>query len=184
MVDRQRRMLLLGGAATMIAPAASEAGAPLAWNFSFPSIEDGTIALSDFRDRVLLVVNTASFCGFTYQFEALENLHQTLAPKGLVVLGVPSQDFNQESSSNSAVKQFCEASFGVDFPMAGISHVRGAAAHPFYQWVKLQRHWGPGWNFNKVLISRDGTIQGTYGSSDEPTGSRLRGAIDGALAPA
>jgi glutathione peroxidase len=181
MVEHPRRRAVLAGAAAMMVPTAAGA-APPAWDFTFASIEDGTIALADYRGQVMLVVNTASFCGFTYQFEALEKLHKTLAPKGLVVLGVPSQDFNQESSSNSAVKQFCEASFGVDFPMAGITHVRGAQAHPFYQWVKAQRHWEPGWNFNKVLVDRSGAILGTFGSGDEPTGSRLRGAIDAALA--
>jgi glutathione peroxidase len=99
-----------------------------------------------------------------------------------MVVGVPSQDFNQESASNSEVKQFCDATFGIDFPMAGLSHVRGPRAHPFYHWVKSVRAWEPDWNFNKVLIARDGHIAGVFGSSDEPAGAKLRGAVDAALA--
>ena len=105
-------------------------------------------------------MNTASFCGYTYQYEGLEKLHEAGSPRGLTVIGVPSQDFNQESADNKTVKTFCEATFGVEFPMAGIAHVRGADAAPFYAWVREQRRWEPNWNFNKVLIGRDGHIAG------------------------
>ena len=152
-----------------------------AWDFSFPSIEDGTLKLSDFTGRVLLVTNTASFCGYTYQYEQLQKLHAALQPQGLTVIGIPSQDFNQESADNTTVKQFCETTFGIDFPMAGLSHVRGSNAHPFYQWTKTTKNWQPSWNFNKVLISRTGTILATFGASDEPTGTSLRGAVDRAI---
>ena len=93
------------------------------------------------------------------------------------MIGVPSQDFNQESADNATVKTFCEATFGVAFPMAGISHVRGPQAAPFYAWVREQRDWEPSWNFCKVLIGRDGRIAGTFGSRDEPDGPALREAI-------
>jgi glutathione peroxidase len=153
-----------------------------AWDFTFDSIDEGTLNLADFRGRVLLVTNTASFCGYTYQYEQLEKLHRTLDGRGLTVIGVPSQDFNQESASNAAVKQFCEATFGVAFPMAGISHVRGPEAHPFYAWVRAQQAgWEPHWNFNKVLIGRDGLIRGTYGSADQPGGPKLQAAIGSQL---
>jgi glutathione peroxidase len=95
---------------------------------------------------------------------------------------VPSQDFNQESADNKTVKTFCEATFGVEFPMAGIEHVRGPQAAPFYAWVREQKNWEPNWNFNKVLIGRDGRIAGTFGSGDEPGGPKLSQAIDAALA--
>ena len=131
MADIGRRLFIASGAAMTLAAAPS-----LAWDFSFSSLEDGTLKLADFRGRVLLVVNTASFCGYTYQYEQLAKLHAALTPKVLTVVGVPSQDFNQESGSNQEVKQFCEATFGVEFPMAGLSHVRGGQAHPFYRWVK------------------------------------------------
>ncbi len=154
----------------------------LAWDFSFPAIEGGTLAFSDLKGRVLLVTNTASFCGYTYQYDGLQKLHEAKSPAGLTVVGVPSQDFNQESADNGTVKTFCETRFGIDFPLAALSHVRGAQAAPFYAWVNTQRNWQPSWNFNKVLIGRDGRIAGTFGSDEEPDGPALSRAIDAALA--
>jgi glutathione peroxidase len=153
----------------------------LAWAFDFPAIEGGTLMLGAFKGRVLLVANTASFCGYTYQYEGLKKLHTAMAPQGLTVLGVPSRDFNQESPDDATVKTFCETRFGVDFPLTGISHVRGAQAAPFYAWVREVRRWEPSWNFNKVLIGRDGRIAGTFGSGDEPQGGKLGPAITTAL---
>ena len=97
------------------------------------------------------------------------------------MVGVPSQDFGQESGSNGEVKAFCEATFGVDFPMAAISHVRGPEAAPFYHWVREQRRWEPQWNFYKVLIGRDGGIAGTFSSSDEPDRGRLAAPLQSAV---
>ncbi len=153
----------------------------LAWDFGFPSIDDGRLELAEFRGRVLLVTNTASFCGYTYQYKGLETLHKAASARGLTVIGVPSQDFNQESADNRTVKTFCETNFAVRFPMAGIAHVRGPQAAPFYAWVREQKHWEPNWNFNKVLIGRDGRVAGTFGSGDEPNGPRMQQAIDTAL---
>ena len=179
MPDVTRRLLMLAAGGLIATPAV--AAQTVAWVFSFPSIEDGVLNMADYRGHVLLVVNTASFCGFTYQYEALEKLHAKLTPQGLTVIGMPSQDFNQESGSNAAVKAFCDATFDVQFPMTGITHVRGAEANAFYKWVKAERRWEPDWNFNKVLIGRDGRILGTYGSSDEPLGGTLYPAIAAAL---
>jgi glutathione peroxidase len=153
----------------------------LAWDFSFPSIEGGNLDLAAFKGRALLVVNTASFCGYTYQYEALEKLHAARVSAGLTVIGAPSGDFNQESADNKTVKAFCESRFGIDFPLTGLVSVRGAQAAPFYAWVKSVRNWEPSWNFNKVLIGRDGRVQGTYGSGDEPDGPKLSQAIAVAL---
>ncbi|MBS0638334.1 MAG: glutathione peroxidase [Proteobacteria bacterium] len=186
MAEPTRRMLLAasalvwtGGTGVMAADKDK-----LAWDFSFPGIEGGTIDFAAFKGRVLLVANTASFCGYTYQYEALQKLYDARKSAGLVVIGVPSQDFNQESADNKTVKDFCETRFGIDFPMTGLAHVRGAQAAPFYAWVNSQRLWHPNWNFNKVLIGRDGRILGTFGSSDEPNGAALTKAIDQALAAA
>ena len=176
--DLSRRALL--GAAAMLAAGATSA--TTAWDFSMPSIDEGVLDFSTFRGRVLLVANTASFCGYTYQYKGLEQLHADLEPRGLTVIGIPSQDFEQESGDNKTVKQFCELTYGVKFPMAGLSHVRGPEAAPFYAWVREQRQWQPGWNFNKVLIGRDGRILGTFASSDEPHGANLSPAIEAALA--
>ena len=177
MIEPTRRMVLM--AAMGVGMAANNEA--LAWDFEFPSIDEGRLDLAAFKGRVLLVTNTASFCGYTYQYEALERLHKAASPKGLTVIGVPSQDFNQESPDNRTVKTFCEATFGVDFPMAGLSHVRGPQAAPFYAWVREQRQWEPGWNFNKVLIGRDGRIVATYGSGDEPQRGKLAAAIEAEL---
>lgn len=153
-----------------------------AWDFSFPAIAGGTLDLRAFAGRVLLVVNTASFCGYTYQYEGLKKLHAAKAADGLSVIGVPSQDFNQESPDDGTVKAFCETRFGIDFPLTGISRVKGASAAPFYAWVRAASGWEPRWNFNKVLIGRDGGIAGTFGSGDEPEGAKLAQAIAAALA--
>jgi glutathione peroxidase len=153
-----------------------------AWAFGFPSIDGAALNFADFKGRVLLVTNTASFCGYTYQYEALEKLHAARSTAGLTVIGVPSQDFNQESADNATVKTFCETRFDIDFPLTAISHVRGAQAAPFYAWVNVQKQWQPSWNFNKVLIGRDGRIAGTFGSGDEPDGPGLSRAIEAELA--
>jgi glutathione peroxidase len=182
MVDLTRRTALLGAVSVMTSAAAPAPAATNAWSFTFPSIEDGVLNFADYRGRVLLVANTASFCGYTYQYEQLEKLHASLGAKGLTVIGVPSQDFNQESADNSTVKQFCDATFGVEFPMAGLTHVRGPQAHPFYKWVKATKNWQPDWNFHKVLITREGAIGGLFSSTDEPGSGRLRHAIDTAIA--
>jgi glutathione peroxidase len=156
----------------------------LAWDFDFPSIDGGVLRFAAFRRQVVLVTNTASFCGYTPQYAGLETLHQAKSGAGLVVVGVPSRDFNQESAENEAVKTFCETRFGIGFPLTAICHVRGAQAAPFYAWVNAQTQWQPKWNFNKVLIGRDGRVAGTFGSGDAPEGPVLSGAIEAALAAA
>jgi len=152
-----------------------------AWGFDFPSIEGGRLDFASLKGRALLVVNTASFCGYTYQYDALEKLHKAREADGLTVIGVPSQDFDQESAENATVKIFCETRFGIDFPLAAISHVKGPQAVPFYAWIKQQRGWEPSWNFNKVLIGRDGRVVATFGSGDEPDGPAITKGIAGAL---
>jgi glutathione peroxidase len=182
MSEIARRSLLLGGAGLLaVATTARAAAETVAWDFSFPAIDEGTLDFAKMKGRVLLVANTASFCGFTYQYEGLEKLHADLTPQGLTVVGIPSQDFGQESGDNATVKGFCDATFGVKFPMTGLLHVKGDQADPFYKWVKSVKNWEPGWNFNKVLIGRDGRIIATFGSKDEPTGAKLRDAVDAAL---
>ena len=153
----------------------------LAWSFAFPSIDGGALEFRTFTGRALLVVNTASFCGYTYQYEGLQKLSDARGKDGLIVIGVPSQDFNQESPDDATVKSFCETSFGINFPMTTVSHVKGPRAAPFYAWARQTKNWEPAWNFNKVLIARDGTIAGTFASGDEPDGAKLRDAIAAAL---
>ncbi len=168
--------MAVGGVST------ARAAEQTAWDFTFTDIDGGKLPLAQYKGNALMVVNTASFCGFTYQYEGLEKLHRLRKSSGFVVIGVPSQDFNQESDSNAKVKAFCEATFGVEFPMAGISKVTGENAEPFYKWVKAERNWEPSWNFNKVIIGRDGHIVACFGSGDEPDGLRVQTAITKALA--
>jgi glutathione peroxidase len=174
----RRTAVAMTAAATMAA--APDPGP--AWQFKMTAIDDGTLDFATLRGKVLLVVNTASYCGYTPQYKQLEALHRELSPKGFAVVGIPSQDFGQEKGSNAEVAQFCELTYGVEFPMAGLSKVTGSQAAPFYKWVRAQTGWEPKWNFYKVLISRQGSIVGTYSSDVLPDTGPLRDAIDKALA--
>ena len=149
-----RRRMVAGGLLGSLAAAPALAD-PTAFDFGFEALEGGPLPLAEFRGRVLLVVNTASFCGFTPQYAALQRLHDRYAARGLVVVGVPSEDFNQESGDARRVREFCDTMFGITFPMAGLTPVRGAGAHPFFAWAA--RRAGPvRWNFHKYLVARDG----------------------------
>ena len=144
---------------------------------------DGPIRLTDWRGKVVLVVNTASRFGFAPQFRGLQALQDRYAARGLVVLAVPSDDFRQELETGAEARAYCELTFGVeDMPMTGITRIRGPQAHPFYAWLRDSRGFVPGWNFNKVLIGRDGQVIDTFGASTAPGSARLVGLIEAALA--
>lgn len=177
MIGRRTTLALTAAATVAAAPPPGPA-----WQFTMPAIEGGALDFAAFRGRVLLVVNTASFCSFTPQYKALEAAYKELEPRGLTVIGIPSGDFGQEKDSDAAVKTFCELTYGVEFPMSAIAHVRGPDAAPFYRWVAGQTRWEPRWNFFKVLVGRDGAIAGTFGSEDEPGSGRLKAAVEKALA--
>ncbi len=152
--------------------------------FSFTSIEGKPLAMSGYKGKAVLLVNTASACGLTPQYKGLEALWQAYRDKGLVVLGVPSNDFGaQEPGSETEIKSFCEVRYGVDFPLTKKEHVVGAAAHPLYQWIakELGEAAIPRWNFHKYLISKDGNLAGTFGSRIEPEAAELKTAIETAL---
>ena len=148
---------------------------------TFANIDGGTLNLADWAGQPVLVVNTASQCGFTRQYAGLQELYDTYRDRGLVVLAVPSDDFNQELESAEAVKDFCEITFGLDLPMTDITDVKGADAHPFYKAVKAETGFGPQWNFNKVLIAPDGSVAGTWGSTVKPTSRSIVKAIEALL---
>lgn len=152
-------------------------------SFTFTAIEGGTLAMDDWRGRPVLVVNTASRCGFTPQYDALQALQDRYSDRGLVVLAVPSDDFNQELSTAAAVKEFCAVNFNLTLPMTDITPVRGAKAHPFYAWVKASTGFAPAWNFNKVLIAPDGSVGGTFGSTVQPLSAAITAPIEAMLAP-
>lgn len=155
-----------------------------AHDFEFTAIDGNPLPLSQFKGKVLLVVNTASECGFTGQYQGLQKLYETYKDKGLVVLGVPSNDFGgQEPGSAKEIKQFCETKFRVTFPLAEKAVVKGDAAHPFYKWVSgVKGSIVPKWNFHKYLIAKDGTFVDYYISSTEPNSDKIRKAIEQELA--
>jgi glutathione peroxidase len=155
-----------------------------AYDFAFRSIDGGDLPVSRFKGKALLVVNVASQCGLTPQYSGLEALWTARKNEGLVVLGVPTNDFGaQEPGSEAEITAFCETRFGVDFPMTAKEHVIGPGAHPLYKWVaeELGEAATPKWNFHKYLFGRDGKIAGTFGSRTPPDAPELASAIDAAL---
>jgi len=149
--------------------------------FEFASIDGGTLDTADWRGQPVLVVNTASQCAFTPQYEDLQALYDRYRAQGVVVLAVPSDDFRQELDDAAAVKEFCEVTYGIDLPMTDITHVRGTSAHPFYEWVRTETGFTPRWNFNKVLIAPDGSVAATFGSSVRPTSREITERIEALL---
>ena len=145
------------------------------------SIDGGQYDMADWRGRPVLVVNTASLCGYTPQYEELQALHEEYGPRGLVVLAVPSDDFSQELATDAAVAEFCELTFGLTLPMTTITPVRGTQAHPFYRWLRDTYGFEPGWNFNKVLLDGEGRMVQSFGSNTRPTGTRIRREIEALL---
>jgi glutathione peroxidase len=176
-----RRRTLLAAAASIALAAASAGRAAPAGPFIFASIDGGTLSLADWAGRPVLVVNTASLCGFSGQYADLQALWDRFRDRGLVVLAVPSDDFRQELATAAEVKDFCETTFGLDLPMTDITQVRGAGAHPFYRWLAEEHGFRPRWNFNKVLIGPDGLPMATWGSGESPTGAAIVAAIEALL---
>jgi glutathione peroxidase len=150
-------------------------------DFLFQSIDGGIINLEDFRGKAVLITNTASRCGFTNQYSELEDLHKSYKDKGLVVLALPSNDFNQELSSGSKVKEFCDVNFGLTMPMSDIISVKGKKAHPFYKWLKSEHKFQPNWNFYKVLIDRNGRYVSSFSSFTNPNSQKLLKIVDETL---
>jgi len=149
---------------------------------SFTAITGEDLPLAAWRGRPVLVVNTASRCGFTGQYQDMQALHDRYAARGLVVLAVPSDDFRQELASDAAVEQFCRIELGVEVPLTRITPVTGPGAHPFYRWLAEVHGHVPGWNFNKALIGPDGRLIGFWGARTRPTSRQITRAIEAALA--
>jgi glutathione peroxidase len=174
--------------ATMLAldrePAAGEGQGAHA--FAFSSIEGEPLPMQAFAGRPVLVVNTASLCGFTYQYAALQRVWEAYRGRGLVVLGVPSNDFGgQEPGGAAEIKTFCEVNFDTDFPLTEKVHVTGASSHPLFAWLRNQlgAGAGPRWNFHKYLIAPDGRVAGAWPSAVEPDSPPITAAVEKLLLP-
>jgi glutathione peroxidase len=155
-----------------------------AHDFSFRGLKGGEIRLKDFAGKPVLIVNTASRCGLTPQYQGLQALWQRYRDRGLVVLGVPSNDFGaQEPGTEAEIGSFCETNYGVDFPMTAKEPVIGPQAHPFYRWVaaELGDAAAPKWNFHKYLVGPDGTLAEVFGSRTAPDDAALTAAIEAEL---
>jgi glutathione peroxidase len=155
-----------------------------AHDFSFEALDGKPLPLARFKGDVLLVVNTASECGYTPQYEGLESVWRNYRDRGLQVLGVPCNQFGeQEPGSAAEIGAFCQKNYGVSFPLTAKTDVKGKAAHPFYIWAASEAGLlgAPKWNFHKYLIGRDGEFLGSFSSATKPTGPKIMRAIDAAL---
>ncbi len=153
------------------------------YDFSIESIDGQVINLSEYKNKVVLLVNTASYCGFTKQYEDLQELWEKYKSKGLVVFGVPSNSFNQEKNSNNDVKKFCEVNFNINFPLSSIYEVKGKNAHEIFKWAK-DNHGSsavPKWNFHKILINKSGKVEDTFASFTKPKSNKIINKIEGLL---
>ena len=178
-------------AAALLGPATASAGSPGAAAASctgvhahtFPRLQDEKPqSLCQYAGKVLLVVNTASYCGYTPQYKGLEALHEKYKGRGLVVLGFPSNDFEQEKASNKEIAEFCESTFGVKFPMFGASSVKGPKANALYKQLAQATGQEPKWNFYKYLVAKNGTVLAVYPSKVSPEDPQLVADIERQLA--
>ena len=152
----------------------------LAHEFNFKSIDGGKIDLQNYKEKVIVVVNVASRCGFTPQYEDLQNLWTNYKDKNLVVIGVPTNNFKQEPGSNKDIKDFCETNFNISFPMTEKIDVIGNNAHPFFKWAKENHGKSaiPKWNFHKIIIGKNGKVADTFASITKPSSKRFIDLIE------
>jgi len=155
-----------------------------AYDYDFTAIDGSALPMTTFRDKVVLVVNVASACGLTPQYDGLEQLYKDYRDQGLVVLGVPCNQFaGQEPGTEADIQDFCRTNFGVDFPMTSKVDVKGDGAHPFYKWAvaEVGEPAEPVWNFHKLLVGKDGSLINVFGPRTTPDDAELKAAIEGAL---
>ena len=151
-----------------------------AYDYEFKSIDGDKIKLSDYKGKVIVVVNVASRCGYTPQYEGLQSLWSNYKNKDVIVLGVPTNNFRQEPGSNKEIKDFCESNFGITFPMTEKISVIGNNSHPFYKWAKEDYGIGaiPKWNFHKIIIGKEGKIVDTFSSITKPSSKKFLKIIE------
>lgn len=152
----------------------------IAYDYEFDGIDGGKIKLSDYKDKVIVVVNVASRCGYTPQYEDLQNLYTKYKSKDLIVIGIPTNNFKQEPGSNNQIKDFCETNFGITFPLTEKINVIGKNSHPFYKWAKKDFGIGavPKWNFHKIIIDKNGKVIDTFASFTKPSSVKFIKVIE------
>tara|TARA_B100000886_G_scaffold159428_1_gene108685 strand:+ start:176 stop:721 length:546 start_codon:yes stop_codon:yes gene_type:complete len=153
------------------------------FDFKIQKITGEIINFKDYKNKVILIVNTASYCGFTKQYSELQNLWNKYKAEGLVVIGVPSNSFNQEKSKDEEVKTFCNVNFNIDFPLTTITNVRGDNAHEIFKWAKKNHGSSavPKWNFYKILVNKEGKIADTFSSLTKPMSNKITSKIESLL---
>lgn len=181
MLSQMKRWLGIAGLLSLgVVPSGAAAACPALLDHSFPGLQDGKPqSLCQYQGKVILVVNTASYCGFTSQYEGLEKLYAQLKDRGLVVLGFPANDFGeQEPGNDQQIADFCRLTYGVEFPMMSKTVVKGKEANPFYQQLAKITGSRPRWNFHKYLINRDATQVVAYSSFTKPEDADLLNKIE------
>jgi len=179
-IDRRSLLALLAGSLALPATALGQSMSRItAYAFSFAGLDGGDIRLADHAGKPILVVNTASLCGYTPQYAGLQQLWTRYHERGLMIIGVPSNDFGgQEPGTSADIKHTAHGNYGVGFPLAAKAQVKGASQHPFYKWAASERPLEtPRWNFHKYLIGRDGRIAAAFATDIEPTDARVVNAI-------
>ena len=153
------------------------------YDFNIESINGELIDFKEYKNKVVIVVNTASYCGFTNQYQELQELWDNYKSKGLIVLGVPSNSFNQEKKNNDEVKEFCEVNFNINFPLTTITEVKGDNAHDLFKWAKKNHGKSaiPKWNFHKILINKEGKVEDTFTSFTKPMSKKIVSKIENIL---
>ena len=153
------------------------------YDFNIESINGELIDFKEYKNKVVIVVNTASYCGFTNQYQELQELWDNYKSKGLVVLGVPSNTFNQKKKNNDQVKEFCEVNFNINFPLTTITEVKGDNAHDLFKWAKNNHGKSaiPKWNFHKILINKEGKVEDTFTSFTKPMSKKIVSKIENIL---
>ncbi len=148
------------------------------YDFKFKSIDGEEIYLKDYKDRVVLIVNTASMCGFTKQYDGLQKLYDIYKEKGFTIIGFPSNSFKQEFTQEDRVKDFCETKFNITFPMTKIIEVVGENKHPFYKWMSDNYYVKPRWNFHKFIFNKEGEMVDSFSSLTKPSSEKIKKIIE------
>ena len=176
MIKKYLSLIIMFGLFSM----GSKTYAEIAYNFKFNGIDGNQINLADYQNKVLVVVNVASRCGFTPQYSDLQKVWEDYKDKNVIIIGVPTNNFKQEPGSNKEIKDFCETNFNINFPMTEKIDVIGKNAHPFFKWARENYGNGaiPKWNFHKIIIGKDGKVANTFSSITRPSSEKFRKTIE------